>query len=47
MLEHFAKLGITAVELMPVHHFVHDDRLVKLGLAQLLGLQLHRLSGAL
>ena len=32
MLEHFAKLGITAVELMPVHHFVHDDRLVKLGL---------------
>jgi glycogen operon protein len=32
ILEHFAKLGITAVELMPVHHFVHDDRLVKLGL---------------
>jgi isoamylase len=32
MLDHFAKLGITAVELMPVHHFVHDDRLVKLGL---------------
>jgi glycogen operon protein len=32
MIEHFTKLGITAVELMPVHHFVHDDRLVKLGL---------------
>jgi glycogen operon protein len=32
ILEHFARLGITAVELMPVHHFVHDDRLVKLGL---------------
>src|SRR5579862_1195093 len=32
MLEHFDKLGITAVELMPVHHFVHDDRLVRLGL---------------
>jgi glycogen operon protein len=32
VLEHFAGLGITAVELMPVHHFVHDDRLVRLGL---------------
>jgi isoamylase len=32
VLEHFAKLGVTAVELMPVHHFVHDDRLVNLGL---------------
>jgi glycogen operon protein len=32
MIEHFTKLGVTAVELMPVHHFVHDDRLVKLGL---------------
>jgi isoamylase len=32
VLDHFAKLGVTAVELMPVHHFVHDDRLVKLGL---------------
>ena len=28
MIEHFTKLGVTAVELMPVHHFVHDDRLV-------------------
>ncbi len=32
MIEHFSRLGITAVELMPVHHFVHDDRLVQLGL---------------
>jgi glycogen operon protein len=32
MLEHFTKLGITAVELMPVHQFIHDDRLVRLGL---------------
>jgi glycogen operon protein len=32
MIEHFTRLGITAVELMPVHHFVHDDRLVQLGL---------------
>ena len=32
MIEHFSRLGITAVELMPVHHFVHDDRLAQLGL---------------
>jgi glycogen operon protein len=32
MIEHFTRLGITAVELMPVHHFVHDDRLAQLGL---------------
>ncbi len=32
MLEHFTSLGITAVELMPVHHFIHDHRLEKLGL---------------
>lgn len=25
-------LGVTAVELMPIHHFVHDQRLVDLGL---------------
>ncbi len=32
LLEHFSRLGVTAVELMPVHHFVHDHRLEKLGL---------------
>ncbi len=32
MLDHFARLGITAVELMPVHHFVHDHHLVERGL---------------
>ncbi len=32
MLEHFLSLGVTAVELMPIHQFVHDDRLVKMGL---------------
>jgi isoamylase len=32
MIEHFKTLGVTAVELMPVHHFIHDDRLVELGL---------------
>ena len=31
-LAHFKKLGVTAVELMPVHQFVHDHRLVKRGL---------------
>ncbi|WP_305786857.1 glycogen debranching protein GlgX [Symbioplanes lichenis] len=32
VIEHFAKLGVTAVELMPVHQFVHDNRLDDLGL---------------
>ena len=27
MIEHYKKLGITAVELMPVHQFVHDSHL--------------------
>jgi isoamylase len=32
MLEHFQSLGVTAVELMPVHQFVHDHELVSRGL---------------
>jgi isoamylase len=32
MIEYLKKLGITAVELMPVHHFVDDKRLVEEGL---------------
>ncbi|MGH9077434.1 MAG: glycogen debranching protein GlgX [Acidimicrobiales bacterium] len=32
VMEHLTSLGITAVELMPVHQFVDDDRLAKLGL---------------
>ncbi len=32
MIEHLLKLGITAIELMPVHQFVHDHRLNDLGL---------------
>ena len=32
MIEHYERLGITAVELMPVHHFVHDHHLVDRGL---------------
>jgi len=32
VIEYLKNLGITAVELMPIHHFVQDDRLVKMGL---------------
>ena len=32
MIEYLRELGITAVELMPVHQFVHDDHLVRRGL---------------
>ncbi len=32
MLEHYERLGITAIELMPVHHFVHDHHLTTRGL---------------
>jgi isoamylase len=31
-VEHLRRLGVTAVELMPVHEFVHDARLVERGL---------------
>ena len=31
MIEHYAKLGVTAVELMPVHQFVHDSHLAERG----------------
>jgi isoamylase len=31
-IRHLQELGVTAVELMPVHHFVHDQRLVDQGL---------------
>jgi isoamylase len=32
VIGHLRSLGVTAVELMPVHQFVHDDRLVSAGL---------------
>ncbi len=32
MIAHFLALGITAVELMPVHHFINDHHLVQKGL---------------
>jgi glycogen operon protein len=31
-IEHFQKLGVTAVELLPVHQFIHDAHLVERGL---------------
>jgi glycogen operon protein len=31
-VEHLQKLGVTAVELLPAHHFVHDAHLVERGL---------------
>jgi len=36
-LEHLSELGVTAVELMPVHHFVNDSVLVDKGLANYWG----------
>ncbi|HEY6932626.1 MAG TPA: glycogen debranching protein GlgX [Marmoricola sp.] len=32
IIDHLARLGVTAVELMPVHQFVQDDALVQKGL---------------
>jgi glycogen operon protein len=32
IIDHLAALGVTAVELMPVHQFVHDDLLMRRGL---------------
>ncbi len=31
MLEHYKKIGVTAIELMPVHQFIHDKHLVDRG----------------
>jgi glycogen operon protein len=37
MIEHFRHLGVTAVELMPVHEFLNDDFLEQKGLANYWG----------
>ena len=42
VIEHLTSLGVTAVELMPVHQFVNDPSLVEQGPVELLGLQHHR-----
>jgi isoamylase len=31
-IEHFLRLGVTAVELLPIHHFIHDSHLLEKGL---------------
>ena len=36
-IEYFKKLGVTAVELLPVHHFVNDEHLEKKGLSNYWG----------
>ncbi|HJZ61782.1 MAG TPA: glycogen debranching protein GlgX [Miltoncostaeaceae bacterium] len=38
-LEHLVRLGVTAVELMPVHQFVHDEALAARGLENYWGYQ--------
>ena len=42
-IQHLQDLGVTAVELLPVHHHLDDRHLVEKGLTQLLGLQHARL----
>ncbi len=37
IVEHLKGLGVTAIELLPVHHFVHDQRLVDAGLSNYWG----------
>ncbi|MFI9387252.1 glycogen debranching protein GlgX [Kutzneria sp. NPDC052558] len=37
MIEHFARLGVTAVELMPVHQFIDDHHLTERGLSNYWG----------
>ncbi|EDY17538.1 glycogen debranching enzyme GlgX [Chthoniobacter flavus Ellin428] len=36
-IDYFKKLGVNAVELLPVHHFIHDDFLQKKGLTNYWG----------
>ena len=43
VIDHLQRLGVTAVELMPVHQFVSDAILAERGPGQLLGLQHDRL----
>ncbi len=43
VIDHLLRMGVTAVELMPVHTFVDDRHLLERGIQELLGLQHHRL----
>ena len=42
-IPHLQRLGVNAVELLPVHEFYVDDFLIERGLDELLGLQLDRI----
>ena len=37
MIEHLTSLGVTAIELMPVHHFANDSTLIEKGLSNYWG----------
>jgi isoamylase len=37
IIEHLRSLGVTAIELLPVHHFMHDQRLVEAGMSNYWG----------
>jgi isoamylase len=37
VLEHLRQLGVTAIELMPIHHFVQDRHLLEAGLTNYWG----------
>ncbi|MGF3054069.1 glycogen debranching protein GlgX [Microbacterium sp. YY-03] len=37
MIEHFQTLGVTTIELLPVHHFISEPRLLQQGLANYWG----------
>jgi len=43
IIKYLQSLGVTAVELLPIHAFIHDGFLLEKGLRQLLGLSLDRL----
>ena len=43
IIEHLKRLGVTTIELLPIHGFVDDRMLVEKKLVQLLGLQHARL----
>ena len=45
-IAHLVELGVTAVELLPIHHIADEAHLVDKGLCELLGLQLDRLPRA-
>jgi isoamylase len=39
LIDHLLKLGVNAIELLPIQSFIHDERLVKLGLKNYWGYQ--------